>query len=587
MNPRHSGVTGSYDAQALARALDPTGPVLRDEVSAVGHAAGALRHDRVRAWLQTISAALLRPGVTVVFGGHFSSGKSTVINALLGRDLLPVSDYPETGVACWIRGGQRDEVTAITDQGKLTLAVSQAAIAHEVSLVDGDGEYRRRPQKVRRVAVTMAGGTPPAGVTWIDSPGINDTDSMTERARDAAGNADLLVWVVNSRQALSLVEQRFLTEYAALRGNAGVLCVVNVFLPLDTAQHWQRYRDTRFGPVTERIRQATGDWAGEDQLEVVFASARGAGAEPDGFGGPQLRELLSSVASVDHPRVAAARLQRAAIDLGGLIEQVDGWIDAEQANAVSQRQALEVRRGELERQRRGLARALRQEVRSVFARHQSTAQECVNVVWQRIDTDLRRDSTYADLLRDRLTAVADQLAADLVRVAADAARAHQHSGPGDDVRKRIQTLLRPGTISIFVPDTQVRKGKGVGGAAIGAAIGTLMLPGLGTVIGGALGGLTGSGISASQAIDADKAAARTNATHACTQAVQSMMAQETAVATLLTEASRPLVALHTTPDTRALDSLRRLRARLTEQRAVAEAAAAALRRATALRQAGG
>lgn len=579
MVPQDSRTTGAGGAAALARALDPTGPVLRAEIGAVRRAAGAIRHDRIRAWLQTISAALLRPGVTVVFGGHFSSGKSTLINAMLGRDLLPASDYPETGVACWIRGGQRDEVTAITDQGRLTLAVSPAAIAHEVSLVDADGEYRRHPQKVRRVAVTLAGRVPPAGVTWIDSPGINDTDAMTERARDAAGNADLLIWVVNSRQALSLVEQRFLAEHAAVRGTAGLLCLVNVFLPQDTPEQWERYRTTRFGPVTERIRQATDGWAGDDHLDVVFASARGAGAEPAGFGGPELRAALASAASVDHGRITAARLQRAAIDLGGLIQTMDGWIDAEQASTARQRQALEVRRGELDLQRRGLARTLRQEVRAVFARHRSAAEGCVNAVWQRIDTDLRRDGTYADLLRDRLTAVADQLVTELVRVTTDVARAHQHGGPDAAVREKLRALLRPGTISISVPDTEMRKGKGVGGAAIGAAIGTLVLPGLGTVIGGALGGLAGGGISAGQAIDADKAAARSNAAHACTSAVQTMMAQESATVTLLTEAARPQATLPAGPDTSALDSLRRLRARLAEQQAAARATAGAAHRA--------
>ena len=50
--------------------------------------------DQIRSSLLATAAAIAGNPVRVVFGGHFSSGKSTVINALLGRSLLPTSDYP-------------------------------------------------------------------------------------------------------------------------------------------------------------------------------------------------------------------------------------------------------------------------------------------------------------------------------------------------------------------------------------------------------------------------------------------------------------------------------------------------------------
>ena len=401
---------------------------------------------------------------------------------------------------------------------------------------------------------------------------------MTERARDAADNADLLVWVINSQQVLSVVEQRFLAEYAAARGSAGVLCLVNVFLAQDTPWHWDRYRDTRFAPVTQRIRQAIDDWAGDDHVEVAFVSARGAGAEPGGFGGPQLRALLSSVTSVDHPRVTTARLQRAAIGVDGLIQQVEGWISAEQADAARRHETVEERRGELERQRQGFERALRREIRSVFARYRPTARECVDVVLERIDADLRRDDTYADLLRDRLTEVADRIATELVRASAEVARAHQHTEPGDDVAEEIRGLLRPGNISVPVPYTPPRRSRRIGRAAIGAAIGSVIMPGLGTVVGGALGGMTGGGVSAQKAVEADRAAARTNAVQACEAAVLAMMARDLEITALLTEACRPRAQLVAAPGTGAVDSLRRLRDRLVEQHTALVAAVALMRR---------
>src|SRR5690606_34499987 len=107
------------------------------------------------------------------------------------------------------------------------------------------------------------------------------------------------------------------------------------------------------------------------------------------------------------------------------------------------------------------------------------ARECVDVVLERIDADLRRDDTYADLLRDRLTEVADRIATELVRASAEVARAHQHTEPGDDVAEEIRGLLRPGNISVPVPYTPPRRSRRIGRAAIGAAIGSVIMPGLG------------------------------------------------------------------------------------------------------------
>ena len=85
---------------SLAASLPPG---LLDEL-ATYH--GTQVSDHLRARLRDIGEALGRPHVTLVFGGHFSSGKSTMINTLTGRVLLPASDFPETGVACVIRRGE-------------------------------------------------------------------------------------------------------------------------------------------------------------------------------------------------------------------------------------------------------------------------------------------------------------------------------------------------------------------------------------------------------------------------------------------------------------------------------------------------
>src|SRR5262245_3525347 len=51
--------------------------------------------------------------VTVAFGGRFKSGKSLLVNGLIGRDLLPVNVEAETGAPCFIRRGGADSAFAV------------------------------------------------------------------------------------------------------------------------------------------------------------------------------------------------------------------------------------------------------------------------------------------------------------------------------------------------------------------------------------------------------------------------------------------------------------------------------------------
>ena len=118
----------------------------------------------VRDELERIKADLDRPEAVVVFGGHYSSGKSTLINALLGRYLLPSSGFPETGVPCWLRAGEMDAAVVVTSEGSSPIAVDEGAIAREVSLMGDDMSYREHIADVVRVDVELGGAeTQPAG----------------------------------------------------------------------------------------------------------------------------------------------------------------------------------------------------------------------------------------------------------------------------------------------------------------------------------------------------------------------------------------------------------------------------------------
>lgn len=513
--------------------------------------------EEVSRTLVELDESVVEQEVTIVFGGHFSCGKSSLLNALIGRPLLPTDDFPETGVACWMSSGSRDGAVAVTASGATrSLPLCQEALAEVVSLVDRDGEYRGGVGAVEQVRITLAGEVLPPRVRWVDSPGINDSEAMGARARQASRSADVLVWVVDSRRPVSETEQQFLYEHQEAQGGGAVVFAVNVFLPSDTPQEWARFLAERADYHRERIATLA-CWSndgGANQPDVVFVSARGAASE--GFGGPQVRRLLTELGEHSHPRVRAARLRRAAARCERLADTVVGRIQPEHARLDRERELVDERRKTAERQRSAFHRSIRELVEGCFARHRAQAEQCgPSVVAELATGPLRWDDSYGTSLTAKFEAVADALAADLVESVARRASRHRHSPPAPATLSRLTSLLRPATLTVTVPNSPVGVAKGGMGAILGGAIGTVLLPGFGTALGALIGGAAGAGSGADDAVTRDRTAAQASARAAAAASIVALAGKQREARELLLASCTPLDAAAEDPCTEPLDAL--------------------------------
>ena len=124
--------------------------------------------------------ALARDGVTVVLGGRPNAGKSTLLNALVGRDRAIVSP---------VAGTTRDAVEAEADLAGLRFRfVDTAGLRETADAVEAEG---------------------------------------TRRARAAIDTADVLVYVVDAVVGLDAEERAFLDDLAARRPALAVVVVEN------------------------------------------------------------------------------------------------------------------------------------------------------------------------------------------------------------------------------------------------------------------------------------------------------------------------------------------------------------------------
>jgi hypothetical protein len=423
-------------------------PGLLDELAAYH---GPQIIDHLRARLGEIEEVLGHSHVTLVFGGHFSSGKSTMINTLTGRVLLPSSDFPETGVACVIRHGETERIVADTSEGLIELPFGPDALAGRVSLIGQDGGYRQEIGQVSRIMITLTRSAVPSGDTWIDSPGINDTEAMTTRALEVADGADALIWVVNSRQALSMVEEELLRSYAAEHGTQAVAFLVNVFLREDVPAEWDRFLAARSDYHTGRIA-ALLDEAGP--LPVAFISARAAGAEPEGYGGPDARELLTMLSDPGSARVRAVRQRRAARELARLTRELEARLRAEQARLVAEKAHYERWHAEVAERTRGFEADLTRAVNQCFDPYlQAVVQAGASLADEMLIGPLRRDDGYSVRLSAEIESLTRSLALELFEAIGPCAVKYGRRDLPSQATVEFRALLLPRSVAIVVPDS--------------------------------------------------------------------------------------------------------------------------------------
>ncbi len=145
--------------------------------------------------------------------GRFNAGKSTFINALLGKPILPASPAPTTGVLCVIKFAAENEKKAILypkkgmgkdgDNAPMEISISnlQEELGKYVKIDHfGDIQHTSRYQKLE-----LYWPLPllQYGIELIDSVGLDDPDARDEITLDYARSADVMLYCMKSQDAYS------------------------------------------------------------------------------------------------------------------------------------------------------------------------------------------------------------------------------------------------------------------------------------------------------------------------------------------------------------------------------------------------
>ena len=140
--------------------------------------------------------------------GAFKRGKSTLINALLGKAVLPVAIIPLTSVVTILSYGDRLNIEVRFHNGQ-SRQISQPELVDYITEKGNPGNQKG----VREVEITYPSEYLRDGVRIIDTPGVGSVYSHnTEIAYNFLPQVDAAVFVVTVDPPLSAAEQEFLQD---------------------------------------------------------------------------------------------------------------------------------------------------------------------------------------------------------------------------------------------------------------------------------------------------------------------------------------------------------------------------------------
>lgn len=173
---------------------------------------------------------LLSNSAIVGFGGQFSSGKSSILNSLLGsrpQISLPEDLNASTSIATYVMQAPAPQVMACSKKGgEITLdADGLKAISHQ---------FRRKhkinpAQYIEFIGISLP-EFPVHGVALLDTPGYNSSDIATRqeysdgsRSREALNSVDHLVWIIDAKEPQFNPKDRLFIESLNLSGEVTVI----------------------------------------------------------------------------------------------------------------------------------------------------------------------------------------------------------------------------------------------------------------------------------------------------------------------------------------------------------------------------
>ncbi|NET35673.1 MAG: dynamin [Cyanothece sp. SIO1E1] len=248
------------------------------------------------------------PSFRMAVLGPFGHGKSTLLNAMLGRRTLLIDLIPTTGAAIRVKYGPKLH-TQITLVDGTQIAKDGTEILKNYAILDGQRQMRG---DVASVQVCCPHPFLQTGVELLDLPETNDQAAQDQLIRDQLLAADLVIQVLDARKLMTLEERENLRDWLLNRGITTVIFVVNFLNLLDATEQKDVLHRLRFVAESFRAELPPGisNLHRVDALPALRTRLKGdtAAAQTTGLAG--FESALQAVVTAQQEKVEVNRLPR-------------------------------------------------------------------------------------------------------------------------------------------------------------------------------------------------------------------------------------------------------------------------------------
>ncbi len=201
----------------------------------------------------------------VAIVGEFKRGKSTLINALLGQDVLPADVLPATATLNRVTYSEEPFVQVEYKNGK-SERVDIDQLENYVTKLTAEAE--EKAETVKEATVHFDTEFCKNNVDIIDTPGLNDDEQMTNVTLSILPKIDAAVFVISANSPFSQFEKDFLEKKMLTSDVGRIIFVVNCFGTFSQEDE-NKIVETVRSRITKYVMDKAKKVMGEDSREFA------------------------------------------------------------------------------------------------------------------------------------------------------------------------------------------------------------------------------------------------------------------------------------------------------------------------------
>ncbi|RHW37661.1 GTPase [Lysinibacillus yapensis] len=208
--------------------------------------------------LHLFARKLLQKEYVIGFAGHFSAGKSSMINALSGEDILAASPIPTSANIVKVHKSPEDYAIVYMNHAKPV----KFEAGYDFKTVK---ELSKNGQLVSQIEIGHRDSSLPIGVTVMDTPGVDSTDDAHAMSTESALHiADVVFYTMDYNHVQSELNFQFTKQL--MKYNPNVYLIVN-----QIDKH--KENELSFEDFKQSVHQSFTAW-GVEPKGIFFTSLR-------------------------------------------------------------------------------------------------------------------------------------------------------------------------------------------------------------------------------------------------------------------------------------------------------------------------